>query len=89
MTIAQNSTSNDVELIGSRIGRVDPGNFANQTGTDTDDSTDEEETEDDGLFDEPTDDEGDPTGMPDHGEHDHQQDDNYALGGHVTRSGSV
>ncbi len=84
MTITQNPTSDDIELIGSRIGRVNPDNFENQSGADTDDSTSEDETQDDGIFDEPTDDEGDPTG-----EHDHQQDDNYALGGHVTRSGSV
>lgn len=84
MTITQNPTSDDVELIGSRIGRINPDNFENQSGTDADDSTDGDETEDDGLFDEPTDEDGDPTG-----EHDHTQDDNYALGGHVTRSGSV
>lgn len=84
MTITQSSVSDDVELIGSRIGRVDPDNFENQSETDTDDNTSEDETQDDGLFDEPTDEDGDPTG-----EHDHQQDDNYALGGHVTRSGSV
>lgn len=84
MTITQSSVSDDVELIGSRIGRVDPDNFENQSATDTNDNTSEDETQDDGLFDEPTDEDGDPTG-----EHDHQQDDNYALGGHVTRSGSV
>ena len=54
MTITRNSTGDDIDLIGSRIGRIDPANFENQSGADTDDSTDEE-TEDNGLFDEPTD----------------------------------
>ncbi len=45
------------------------------------DDLDNEPDNDTGLVDEPTDEDGDPTG-----EHDHQQDDNYALGGHVTRS---
>ncbi|QJW88447.1 hypothetical protein HNV11_03195 [Spirosoma taeanense] len=79
--------SDDVELIGSRIGRLDPDNFSNQSGAAMeDDEADEADdvTEDNGLYDEPTDEDGDPTG-----EHDHHQDDNYALGGHVTRSGSV
>jgi hypothetical protein len=33
-----------------------------------------------------TDDNGDPTDKADHDEPNHHQDDNYALGGHVTRS---
>jgi hypothetical protein len=86
----------DTEIIGSRMGRIDPDNFRNQDSPKDGllDSDDDEKTEDTELFDEPTDDDGDPTEMSviqhsDHGENDHQQDDNYALGGHVTRSGSV
>lgn len=75
--------SGDTERIGSRIGRINPDNFSNQSG-DAD-----SETEKNGLFDKPTDEDGDPTDASDHGEYDHRQDDNYALGGHVTRSGSV
>ncbi|WP_266367112.1 hypothetical protein [Tellurirhabdus rosea] len=77
---------NDTELIGSRIGRLDP-NIVNQSGASIDD--DEFDTEDDSptgqdvTDDEPVDRDGDPTG-----EHDHQQDDNFYLGGHVTRSSS-
>ncbi|GAB3886823.1 hypothetical protein [Spirosoma agri] len=73
-----NTNDGDVELIGSRIARIDPDNFRNQSGASTDDSDKDDEVIDD---EEPTDEDGDPTG-----EHDHQQDDNYALGGHVTRS---
>ncbi|PRY24125.1 hypothetical protein CLV58_14024 [Spirosoma oryzae] len=54
----------------------------NQTAPDGNgDDLDNEPDNDTGLVNEPTDDDGDPTG-----EHDHQQDDNYALGGHVARS---
>ncbi|SOD93247.1 hypothetical protein [Spirosoma fluviale] len=81
-TLINTHLAEDTEVIGSRIGRIDPDNFRNQRTDDIDaDHQDEEETD---LFDEPVDAEGDPTG-----EHDHHQDDNYALGGHVTRSGSV
>lgn len=77
----------DTELVGSRIGRIDPDNFRNQSGAAIDDDDEaENETQDDGLFDEPVDEDGDPTDMSDHSEHNHHQDDNYALGGHVTRS---
>jgi len=73
----------DTELIGSRIGRIDPENFRSQSGAAIDD--DDDDTEAAALTDdEPVDEDGDPTG-----EHDHHQDDNYALGGHVTRSGGV
>lgn len=69
----------------SRLTRVHPDTFYNQSGAAIEDEgdlvNDDEENE---LDDEPTDEDGDPTG-----EHDHHQDDNYALGGHVTRSGSV
>lgn len=70
----------DAEMVGSRTGRIDPDIFTNQIDPDE---------EDDDLvksdFDEETTDEdGDPTG-----EHDHHQDDNCALGGHVTRSGGL
>lgn len=90
-TTPVNRPGNDSEIIGSRLGRIDPDNFRHQDGPKNalPDSEDDEETDDTELIDEPTDDDGDPTEMSDHGEHDHQQDDNYALGGHVTRSGSV
>ncbi|GAB3491112.1 hypothetical protein GCM10027341_03690 [Spirosoma knui] len=84
----------NTELIGSRVERIDPDNFRNQPNRgdgpvamedgDADRGDGSLETEDDGVSDEPVDEDGDPTG-----EHDHHQDDNYALGGHVTRSGSV
>ncbi|MFD2571719.1 hypothetical protein ACFSUS_13825 [Spirosoma soli] len=84
-TLVQHHLAEDTEVIGSRIGRIDPDNFRNQSGASIEDDDDtSDETEDNGLFDEPVDEDGDPTG-----EHDHHQDDNYALGGHVTRSGSV
>jgi hypothetical protein len=87
-TLITDSIAHDVELVGSRIERIDPDNFRNESSSDDSPAASEddgsEETEDVGLFDEPTDEDGDPTG-----EHDHHQDDNYALGGHVTRSGSV
>jgi hypothetical protein len=84
-TFANNPVANDPKIIGSRVGRIDPDNFKNQSGAAMEDGDeDEEETvEESDLDDEPVDDEGDPTG-----EHDHHQDDNYALGGHVTRSSS-
>lgn len=82
--ITDSIAQDDVELVGSRVERIDPDNFRNQSGRDDDRGDGPLETEDDGLFDEPVDEDGDPTG-----EHDHHQDDNYALGGHVTRSGSV
>lgn len=84
MIMEANRGSGDVALVGSRIGRINPDNFWNQQPHNDDPETDDAEQTDDELYDEPTDDEGDPTG-----EHDHHQDDNYALGGHVTRSGSV
>ncbi|GAB3336494.1 hypothetical protein GCM10027299_46610 [Larkinella ripae] len=74
------------ELISSRAWRMDPDLFTNQSGAAIEDGDNdelnerEEETE---LDDEPVDQDGDPTG-----EHDHHQDDNYALGGKVTRSGT-
>lgn len=85
-TLINNLTpSDDSEIIGSRIGRIDPDNFRNQdTAKGGLLDSDDEEKEDTEIFDEPTDEDGDPTG-----EHDHVQDDNYSLGGHVTRSGSV
>ena len=90
-TLIHNESLTDTDLVGSRLGRIDPDIFRNQglttAGPSSSDDDDEElsddETDED-LFDEPADEDGDPTG-----EHDHHQDDNYALGGHVTRSGSV
>jgi len=70
---------NDTELISTRIPRINPFIVSNQSGgTLNDEDAVEDEDKDE---EEPTDDEGDPTG-----EHDHHQDDNYYLGGHVTRS---
>ncbi|UFH53815.1 hypothetical protein [Spirosoma sp. KNUC1025] len=75
--------STDTELIASPMGLIDPNDFKNQSGAAIEDG-DEDDVADDESDDEPVDEDGDPTG-----EHDHHQDDNYALGGHVTRSGSV
>lgn len=79
----------DKNLIASPMGLIDPDDFKSQSGAamedgDDDDEPDDEDVEDEESDDEPVDEDGDPTG-----EHDHHQDDNYALGGHVTRSGSV
>ena len=81
--LTDNQLTSDATIIGSRIGRIDPDNFRNQSSPAADDDN---EVEFDGkeLDDEPVDEDGDPTGA-----NDHHQDDNYALGGHVTRSGSV
>ncbi|RIV18513.1 hypothetical protein DYU11_28490 [Fibrisoma montanum] len=76
--------ASDTELIGTRVVRIDPDNFRNQSGAAIEDDDADEAGADNSLADEPTDADGDPTG-----EHDHVQDDNYYLGGHVTRSGSV
>ncbi|KAA9357215.1 MULTISPECIES: hypothetical protein [Larkinella] len=75
-----------MELMSSRLARINPHLFTNQSGASIEDGDEdelneiEEETD---LYDEPVDEDGDPTG-----EHDHHQDDNYALGGKVTRSGT-
>ncbi|MVM34699.1 hypothetical protein GO755_32020 [Spirosoma sp. HMF4905] len=75
----------DADLIDAPIGQINLGMFKNQSGAAIEDGDDtDEETTDEDLDDEPVDEDGDPTG-----EHDHHQDDNYALGGHVTRSGSL
>ncbi|GAB4022392.1 hypothetical protein [Spirosoma koreense] len=77
----------DTDIIGSRLSRIDPNNFRNQSGAALEDGDDEaidDDLNEEETDDEPIDEDGDPTG-----EHDHHQDDNYALGGHVTRSGSV
>lgn len=85
-TLSNQQTPAGANLVASPLGLIDPDDFKNQSGAaieDGDEETDEEdlnEVEDD----EPVDEDGDPTG-----EHDHHQDDNYALGGHVTRSGGV
>ncbi|QKZ15358.1 hypothetical protein [Spirosoma sp. KUDC1026] len=70
----------------SRLSHLYPNTFRNQSGAAIDDEGDliNDKDEEREQTDEPTDEDGDPTG-----EHDHHQDDNYALGGHVTRSGSV
>lgn len=75
----------DAEVVGSRINRVDPDIFRNQeTGPNSDEEAEDAGVDESDIDEEPTDEEGDPTG-----EHDHHQDDNYALGGHVTRSGGL
>ncbi|MCX6217260.1 hypothetical protein [Spirosoma sp.] len=79
-TLLDTNLAEDMNVIGSRIARIDPDNFRNQR----DDDTNEDDNIERDLDDEPVDADGDPTG-----EHDHQQDDNYALGGHVTRSGGI
>jgi hypothetical protein len=80
--VADELQVDSANVIGSRLGRMDPAIFSNQSGAAIEDDDELESEQSDN--DEPTDEEGDPTG-----EHDHHQDDNYALGGHVTRSGSV
>ncbi len=70
----------NAEVVDTDDVQTNSANFRDQSET----STDDDDAEKEDLADEPLDDDGDPTG-----EHDHQQDDNYALGGHVTRSGSV
>jgi hypothetical protein len=82
-TLIDTHLADDREIIGSRIARIDPDNFQNQHSDADNDDLDNDDVDSD-LADEPVDENGDPTG-----EHDHHQDDNYALGGHVTRSGSV
>lgn len=47
--------SDDTELVGSRIGRIDPDSFRKQSGTSTDDDEPEAATEDGGQHDEPVD----------------------------------
>lgn len=74
----------DAEVVDSRIGRIDPDIFRSQETEPSDEQAEENGSEESDSDDEPTDEEGDPTG-----EHDHHQDDNYALGGHVTRSGGL
>ena len=90
-TSVNHQSSADKELIASPMGLIDAEDFKNQSDTtdalfpeNGDDDSDDEYVEEDELQDEPVDEDGDPTG-----EHDHHQDDNYALGGHVTRSGGV
>ena len=85
-----NQTGDEAELATSRIGRMESDEPTSMpTISDSlfpdndDDDADETYTEENETDDEPTDEDGDPTG-----EHDHHQDDNYALGGHVTRSGT-
>ncbi|GAB3694230.1 hypothetical protein GCM10027592_14930 [Spirosoma flavus] len=65
--------------------RMAPDPFINQSGAAMEDDEDEvdDDVADQEEYDEPLDEDGDPTG-----EHDHHQDDNYSLGGHVTRSSS-
>jgi hypothetical protein len=80
---ANDSVKDDTELVGSRVGRMDPMIVKDQSGAaieDGEDASDEPELVDD----EPVDEDGSPTG-----EHDHHQDDNYSLGGNVARSSGL
>ncbi|WP_460972576.1 hypothetical protein, partial [Spirosoma migulaei] len=63
-TLLTHEAPADAELIGSRIGRIDPDNFENQSGAaiEDGDDTDEETTDEEELADEPLDEDGDPTG---------------------------
>lgn len=83
ITLTDHQLAEDIERMDSRVGGSGPDSFRNQGAepfANEDDDLDDETSDD--IDDEPVDEEGDPTG-----EHDHHQDDNYALGGHVTRSG--
>ncbi|MVM38219.1 hypothetical protein GO730_12620 [Spirosoma sp. HMF3257] len=85
-TLLNHQSPADAERISSRIGRAETDTIQNQSAepfANEDDDIDDETTENEEIDDEPVDEDGDPTG-----EHDHHQDDNYALGGHVTRSGA-
>lgn len=84
-TLSNAQNPDNAVLIASPMGLIDPNDFKNQSGAaiEDDDELDEDEVDEEESDDEPVDEDGDPTG-----EHDHHQDDNYALGGHVTRSGS-
>lgn len=77
-------SDDDTESVGSRVARINP-TIVDQSGAAIDDDDDDDSfgIDDEDLEEEPYDEEGDPTG-----EHDHHQDDNFALGGKVTRSGS-
>jgi hypothetical protein len=90
-TQTNDSSLTDTELISSRMVRVDPDNVQSQSAIDDEDGLEEDMADDEpneDLYNEPVDEYGDPTDVSDQGEPDHHQDDNYALGGHVTRSSS-
>ncbi|MBD2700544.1 hypothetical protein IC229_07855 [Spirosoma sp. BT702] len=78
-------TATATSQTGSWEDRMAPDPFRNQSGAAMEDDEDEvdDNVADEEEYDEPLDEDGDPTG-----EHDHHQDDNYSLGGHVTRSSS-
>ena len=76
-TMARNSESNDSELVSTRLPRLDPNIMTNQSGAAIED--DDEEVSKEEVTDE----------VEEMGDNDHHQDDNYALGGHVTRSGGI
>ncbi|MEZ0611284.1 hypothetical protein ACAW74_22425 [Fibrella sp. WM1] len=86
-TMARNQQHEDTELVGSRVGRLDPNNVTDQSGGTVNDEDAVEETDEMGEReyvndeDEVVDEEGSPTG-----EHDHHQDDNYLLGGSTART---
>ncbi|GAB3992767.1 hypothetical protein GCM10028807_26360 [Spirosoma daeguense] len=85
-TIQDNDTLADTYSAGAWEDRMAPDPFRNQSGAtmeDGDDETEANNVANEEEYDEPLDEDGDPTG-----EHDHHQDDNYSLGGHVTRSSS-
>lgn len=76
----------DPNRIGSRMSRINPDIFRNQSGDGTEETA---ATEENGFIAEPIDDEGKPTDGSDYTGNDRHQDDNYALGGHVTRTRGV
>jgi hypothetical protein len=90
-TMAKNNETNDTELVSTRVPRMDPNSMTNQSGAAIDDDDDEvledltvdEDDETENVEETEVEEETDLT------EHDHHQDDNYALGGHVTRSGGI
>lgn len=95
-TMAKNNESHDTELVSTRIPRLDPNIVTSQSGAAIDDGDEEYEditvaededtaTEGDEAYEDLTEVEEE-TDLTDH---DHHQDDNYSLGGHVTRSGGV
>ncbi|OIN58453.1 hypothetical protein BLX24_14505 [Arsenicibacter rosenii] len=94
--MARNSESHDTELVSTRIPRMDPNIVTNQSGAAVEDGGEEYEdltvTEDDDPATAGDEEYEDLTAVEeetDLTEHDHHQDDNYSLGGHVTRSGGV
>lgn len=71
-----NQLSPDTNRIGSRMSRINPDIFRNQSGDTSEESTGETtETEENVFSDEPINDEGQPTDGSDYTSSDHRQDD--------------